>query len=83
MKYWDYRIIRKKDKESKTVSFEVHEVYYSKKGKIKDWTMYPVAPFGENIDALGEDVHYFQEALKKPVLKEKIKKKKIFLKEVK
>ena len=83
MKYWDYRIICKKDKKSKTTSFEVHEVYYSKKGKIKDWTLYPVAPFGENVKELKRDMKYFQDALKKPVLKEVVKSKKVSLQEVK
>lgn len=83
MKYWDYRIIRKKDRESNTVSYEVHEVYYSKKGKIKDWTVYPVAPFGENLKTLKKDMKYFEEALRKPVLKEVIKDDKAYLKEVK
>ena len=76
---WNYRVIRKKDKKSKMVSYEVHEVYYSKKGKIKGWTEDAVAPFGETVKELKRDMKLFKKALELPVLVENRKGKKICL----
>ena len=82
--YWNHRVIYKKDKKTGFESFEIHEVYYSKKGKIKSWTVQPVSPFGETKKILKKELKYFKNALKKPILREKKKgKKKIILTEYK
>jgi uncharacterized OB-fold protein len=73
MSYWNHRVIYKKDTETGFESFEIHEVYYSKKGKIKSWTVSPIAPFGETKKVLKQELKYFKKALKKPILTEKIK----------
>ncbi len=77
--YWNYRVICKKDKKSKTISYEIHEVYYSKKGKIKAWTEDAVPPFGESEKELNIDLKLFKKALKLPVLVEKKKDGKNYL----
>lgn len=79
MRYWNYRVIYKKDSEIGFESFEIHEVYYSKKGKIKNWTKSSVPPFAETKKALKRNLKYFKKALKKPILTEKVIKNKIRL----
>ena len=75
MGYWNHRVVYKKDKNTGYESFEIHEVYYSKKGKIQSWTESSVAPFGETKRVLKKELKYFKKALKKPILIEKIKGK--------
>ncbi len=82
MGYWNHRVIYKKDTEMGLESFEIHEVYYSKKGKIKFWTESSVAPFGETKKVLKKELKYFKEALEKPVLTEQVKGKKTKLVEL-
>jgi len=76
MKYWNHRVIYKKDKQTGLESFKIHEVYYSKKGKIESWTELAVAPFGETKEILKKELKYFKKALKQPILVEKLKGKK-------
>ena len=83
MGYWNYRVICKKDKKLKRSSYEIYEVYYSKKGKIKGWTENSVSPYGETKQELKKELKYFQNALKYPILMEKKKDKKIILVEMK
>ena len=78
-----HRVIYKKDKKTGFESFEIHEVYYSKKGKIKAWTKQPVSPIGEIKKMLKKELNYFKNALKKPILQEKKKGKKTILTEYK
>ena len=82
MGYWNHRVLCKKDKKTGFESFEIHEVYYSKKGKIKSWTESSVAPFGETKKVLKKELKYFKEAIKKPTLTEIIKGKKTKLVEL-
>jgi len=79
MRYWNHRVIYKKDKNTGFESFEIYEVYYSKKGKIQSWTEESVSPFGETNKILRKELKYFKNALKKPVLIERIKGNKIKL----
>jgi len=83
MGYWNHRVICKKDKKFKRTSYQIHEVYYSKKGKIKGWTESPVNPYGETKKELKKELKYFQNALKYPILVEKTKDKKTILVEIK
>ena len=82
MRYWNYRIVYKKGSKTSFESFSIHEVYYSKKGKIINWTEASVPPFGETKKALKRNLKYFKKALKKSILTEKIIKNKIRLIEV-
>ena len=79
MGYWNHRVIYKKDKKTGFKSFKIHEVYYSKKGKIQSWTEESVSPIGETKKILKKELKYFKNALKKPVLVEKKKGKKFKL----
>ena len=76
MGYWNHRVIYKKDDKTGFKSFEIHEVYYSKKGKIQSWTESSVSPFGETKKVLKQELKYFKDALKKPILTEIVKGKK-------
>ena len=82
MGYWNYRVIYKKDKITGLESFEMHEVYYSKKGKIQSWTEKAIAPFSETKKALKRELKYFKNALKRPVLIENKKGKRLKLIEI-
>jgi len=66
MEYWDYRII--KSIEPGESIYKIHEVYYDDNGNIDGWTEEPVLPCGENTGELREDIHYFLEAFRQPVL---------------
>lgn len=63
---WNYRII--KTIESDEPIYRIYEVYYDDSGKIEGWTQEPVLPCGENVAELREDIHYFLEAFRLPVL---------------
>ncbi len=71
MGYWNYRIIKKTDKETDSRFYRIHEVFYSDDHSIESWTEGPVNPFGESLAGLREDVNYFLSAFRKPVLVEK------------
>lgn len=77
--FWNHRVIYKKDLKTGFESFEIHEVYYSKKGKIKLWTEEAVSPFGESKKQLKRELKLFKDALKKPILQEKKKGNKVKL----
>jgi len=66
MVFWNYRII-KTTQEGK-VTYRIHEVYYDDNGKIKGWTTEPVLPCGENMNELREDIFYFLQAFRQPIL---------------
>ncbi len=79
MGYWNYRVIRMHHKETDTYTYQVHEVYYRKNGKIKGWSESTVSPMGESLNELRSDIQYFSKAFQKPVLREKTKKGKHIL----
>jgi len=66
MASWNYRII-KTIGYSKPI-YRIHEVYYDDSGKIEGWTKEPVLPYGENVDELREDIYYFLQAFRQPIL---------------
>jgi hypothetical protein len=71
MAIWNYRVIRRDDKETDTVTYQVHEVYYADNGTIEGWTKNAVKPMGENLFELREDIRYFLRSFRLPVLEEK------------
>ncbi len=68
---WDYRVIRKRHTETDSVTYRVHEVYYGEDGSIENWTEEPVEPLGETPQELREDIRYFLQAFRFPILEEK------------
>ncbi len=66
MSSWNYRII--KIIGSGEPIYRIHEVYYDNNGKIEGWTKEPVLPYGENVDELREDIYYFLQAFRQPIL---------------
>lgn len=70
MSYWNHRVIRKRHTETESVAYQVHEVYYHENGAIEGWTEKPVAPMGETIEELREDIRYFLHAFRRPILEE-------------
>lgn len=68
MSYWDYRVIRKRYPESDAISYQIHEVYYADNGSIEHWTEDPVQPLGETAEELREDIRFFLQAFRCPIL---------------
>ncbi len=79
MSHWNYRVVKKRNKESNDVVYRIHEVYYSEAGAIEGWTKDPVQPLGETEFELREDIRYLLEAFRLPVLEEKEQKGQIVL----
>ncbi len=71
MSHWHYRVIRKHHPETDSVTYHVHEVYYQEDGSIDGWTQESVAPLGETVEELREDIRYFLQAFRCPILEEK------------
>lgn len=71
MSHWNHRVIKRHDKKAEITTFQIHEVYYDDNHKIEGWTQSPVAPMGEMISELKEELEYFMKALEKPLLEEK------------
>lgn len=69
MSYWNYRVLRTRDDQTDTDSYEIHEVYYGDDGRIQAWTANPVGPYGISLEELRTDIEYVMEATRKPVLK--------------
>jgi len=68
MTYWDYRVVRKHYPESDAVSYQIHEVYYTDDSRIEHWTEEPVQPLGETAEELREDIRFFLQAFRHPIL---------------
>mgnify|MGYP007032851860 CR=1 FL=1 len=68
MSYWNTRVIRKCDETSDTTTFEIYEVHYDDNHQITAWTESAVAPCGETLAELKEDIKHFIEAVQKPIL---------------
>ena len=60
---WDYRVIEDKE------NFRIHEVYYNDAGEITAISEDSIAPEGETLEELKDDLKYYFAALKRPVLK--------------
>lgn len=59
---WNYRVIEDNGQ------FSIHEVYYNDAGEITSVTEDPIAPGGETLEELQEDMAHYAEALKRHVL---------------
>ena len=68
---WNYRVIRKRHTKADTVTYYIHEVYYGEDQEIERWTRDPVEPLGETATELREDIRYFLQAFRFPILEEK------------
>ncbi len=67
--HWNFRVLRKERENAgvKWVTFCVHEVYYTD-SKPTMCSEDEMAPHGETLDELKEDMERFQQAFTKPVL---------------
>jgi hypothetical protein len=63
---WNHRVLRRKEGEGYT--YAIHEVYYDPDGNVAACTENPVAPYGESLDELIEDVESYRRALNLPVI---------------
>ncbi|MDE2999426.1 MAG: hypothetical protein OXU79_10170 [Gemmatimonadota bacterium] len=68
---WNYRVIRKHHADTDTSTYHIHEVYYGEEREIERWTEDPVEPLGETAAELREDIRYFLQAFRLPILEEK------------
>lgn len=71
--FWEYRVIRFKDKDG-SYFCRIHDVYYDKKDKIWSWGAEPEHPLGVQLEDLEKNLVYMFRALGKPVLEIKGKK---------
>jgi hypothetical protein len=60
---WNYRVFREEDG-----NFIIREVFYDENKNIVGCTQDAVEPFGKSLEALAEDLAFYQEALAMPVL---------------
>ena len=67
---WNYRVVKKTDSKSKTVWYNIHEVYYSKDGSIDAWSENPISPHGDTPEELKIDLELMMAAFNHPVLTE-------------
>ena len=68
MSTWNYRVLERKDKKTGENPYAIHEVYYNEEGKPDGCTENAVAPMGESLEELNNDIVHYLRALKKPVL---------------
>ena len=66
---WNHRVIRRTS-ETGSVSYQIHEVYYDEQDRVEAWTESPVAPMGETLHELRDELGQFLRALDSPVLVE-------------
>ena len=71
MDTWNYRVVRKIYPKDKTTSYEIHEVYYLSDGTVESWTEKPMSPFGASLSELREEIRFFLQAFRLPILEEK------------
>ena len=62
---WNYRLFKEDEN-----NLAIHEVYYHK-GEPSLYTENPVAPFGESVDEIKEDLEKMLLSFNKPILTEK------------
>lgn len=60
---WDYSVIEDKE------NFRIHEVYYNDAGEITAISEDSIAPEGDTLEELKDDMEYYFAALRRPVLK--------------
>lgn len=63
---WNYRVIHTVINDEHF--FDIHEVYYDDNGEPKFVTEDSVAPMGNTLDELKEDLQHYLLALSKPIL---------------
>lgn len=70
MTTWNYRVITKTCPRSQEVTYQIHEVYYSRDGSIDCWNHTPVEPLGVSENGLRNDIQAFLAAFRRPALEE-------------
>lgn len=70
--HWNYRVVKKNVYMGKTISSEVqfgiYEAYYNDKDEPTMITTDNIAPYGETVEELKDDLTHMMLALEKPVL---------------
>lgn len=67
---WNYRIIKNKTGEGENYQewFQIHEVYYTKGGSIKYWSVDPITPCGSTLPELIDDIRMMIQGACEPIL---------------
>lgn len=71
MPTWNHRIVKKESRMHNAVEetyYEVHEAHYNANGEICAITENSVAPLGETVEELEQELQRMLEACKKPIL---------------
>ena len=64
---WNHRVVKYTDGDG-TTHFGIHEVYYDSDGRPSMYTESAMAPYGETLEELAQDLERMRGALVKPVL---------------
>lgn len=68
---WNHRVFRKHTgRPEEPYYYQIHEVYYNDGREIDSWTVDAVAPHGETLEELINDIEWFKKATEQPVLDE-------------
>lgn len=70
---WNYRVIARPTPQNEW-TFGIHEVYYNELGEPDMWSEDPIAPFGETLGELRDDIIYQLAAFTRTALVEYEKK---------
>ena len=67
---WNYRVIHTvlKGEYGTPHQYAVHEVYYNKAGSPISVSVNPIAPVGETLNELKNEMEHYMKALKEPIL---------------
>ena len=65
--HWNYRIIKKNWQDRGSITYHIHEVYYTD-GFPDAWSVEPMAAYGEDLMWLHTDLKQMLQAFDKPVL---------------
>jgi hypothetical protein len=68
---WNYRVVKHTSKINgrKHTWYDIREVYYNSKGKIRSWTLDAMSPGGDKKDEVLKDLIYMLMAFDRSVLK--------------
>jgi len=67
MMAWNYRVVKHISHPEHGDEYAIFEVYYDKRGKPEMMSFDPIAPHGETVDELKDDLDRMIEAFGRPV----------------
>ena len=65
---WNHRVMKHKEADGDDDWYQIHEVYYNSKRKPKSWTVEGIAPGGNTLEDLRDELLKMLEATEKEIL---------------